>query len=68
MVNCTLIETLPDGTQNHLLDVPGTGSLFLSMFEGHVVCCETWHDHLEAYPEHNRTWCDVQVSSGCAMN
>jgi hypothetical protein len=64
----TLLETLPDGTQNYLLDVSGLGMFFMSMFEGHVVDCTTWHDHIETYPEHKRTWCDVQVSSGCAMN
>lgn len=64
----TLLETLSDGTQNYLLDVSGLGLFFMSMFEGQPVCVETWENYIQAYPEHKRTWCDVQVSGGCALN
>jgi hypothetical protein len=68
MERLALIETLSDGTQNYLLDVPGLGVFFMSMFDGQPVCVETWHEHIKDYPEHKRTWCDVQVSGACAMN
>jgi hypothetical protein len=68
MERLALIGTLSDGTQNYLLDAPGLGMLFLSMFEGHVVECTTWHDHIETYPEHKRTWCDLQVSGVAGTN
>jgi hypothetical protein len=51
----TLIETLPDGTQNYLVDVEGLGMFFLIVFNGVPRC-----DHIETYPEHARKWCDVQ--------
>jgi hypothetical protein len=51
----TQLETLSDGTQNYLLDVPGLGLFFMSMFVGQPVCVETWENYIQAYPEHKRT-------------
>ena len=56
----TLIETLPDGTQNYLVDVEGLGLFFLSVFNGVPNQMERWCDHIEAYPEHDRKWGDIQ--------
>ena len=57
----TLIETLPDGTENYLVDLGELGIFFMSVFNGEPIWIETWVDHLKSYPEHKQEWCDVQV-------
>ena len=64
----TLIETLSDGTRNFMVDLGELGVFFLSMYDDVPGQMERWCDHIEAYPEHNQVWCDIQVPFTHALN